>query len=58
MPRQFSEEDLDAAIEKAILETGAAGPKDMGKVMGLLKTRYAGQMDMGKAGAIVKQKLA
>lgn len=58
LPQQLSEAEIEAAVAAIITETGAAGVKDMGKVMGLLKTRYAGQMDMGKAGAVVKGKLS
>ncbi|MCB1783968.1 MAG: GatB/YqeY domain-containing protein [Alphaproteobacteria bacterium] len=57
MPRQLTEEEVGALVETLIGETGAAGIKDMGKVMGVLKERYAGQVDMGKAGAAVKAKL-
>ncbi len=39
------------------MHAGAAGPKDMGKVMGALKAKYAGQMDFGKASAAVKDLL-
>jgi uncharacterized protein len=39
-------------------ETGAAGIKDMGKVMAVLKTRFAGQMDFSKASAATKQLLS
>jgi hypothetical protein len=41
-----------------VVETGAAGMKDMGKVIGVLRGKYAGQMDMGKASAMVKAKLS
>jgi uncharacterized protein YqeY len=57
MPKQMSPEETKAAIEKIMAETGAASPKDMGKVMGALKERFAGQMDFGKAGAVVKEAL-
>ena len=57
LPKQMSEAEVDAAIAGAIAETGAAGPKDMGKVMGVLKSKYAGQMDMSKASAWVKDAL-
>lgn len=57
LPKQLSEEDVAAAIEKIIADTGASDIKDMGKVMGVLKGEYAGQVDMGKAGAAVKAKL-
>lgn len=58
LPKQMSDEDVAAAIDKIISESGAADIKAMGKVMAELKTQYAGQMDMGKAGGLVKQKLA
>ena len=54
MPKQMSEDDANAAVASVIKTIGAAGIKDMGKVMAELKTRYSGQMDMGKAGGIVK----
>ena len=58
LPKQMSEADAAAAIDAAIKETGAAGMKDMGKVIGVLRGKYAGQMDMGKASAAVKAKLS
>jgi len=57
LPKQMDEAAMKAAISRAIAETGAATPKDMGKVMGALKAAYAGQMDFGKAGGIVKELL-
>jgi uncharacterized protein YqeY len=54
MPQQMSEEETRAAIAAAIKETGAASPKDMGKVMAALKAAYAGKMDFGKASGTVK----
>jgi uncharacterized protein len=57
LPRQMSEADVKAAITSAIAETGAAGMKDMGKVIGVLKAKYAGQMDFGKASGLVKAAL-
>ena len=57
LPKQMDEGATKAAVTKAIAETGAASPKDMGKVMAALKTAYAGQMDFGKAGGIVKELL-
>ena len=53
----MSEADVKAAISAAITETGAAGMKDMGKVIGVLKAKYAGQMDFGKASGMVKAAL-
>jgi uncharacterized protein len=58
LPRQMSDAEMGAAIDVAIKETGAAGMKDMGKVIGALRGKYAGQMDMGKASAAVKAKLS
>jgi len=57
LPKQMSEAEVAAAIDGAIKETGAAGMKDMGKVIGALRGKYAGQMDMAKASALVKAKL-
>ena len=57
LPKQMSEADARTAIAAAIQEAGAAGPKDMGKVMGVLKARFAGQMDFGKASGLVKDLL-
>ena len=57
MPKQMSEAEAKAAIGAVIKETGAAGPKDMGKVMGALKAKYAGSMDFGKASGLVKELL-
>lgn len=58
LPPQMSDDEVATVIAGIISATGAAGIKDMGKVMAELKTKYAGQLDMGKAGAVVKQKLA
>jgi uncharacterized protein YqeY len=57
LPKQMSDAEVAAAIDAAVKETGAAGMKDMGKVIGALRGKYAGQMDMGKASAAVKAKL-
>ncbi|MCS6947848.1 MAG: GatB/YqeY domain-containing protein [Steroidobacteraceae bacterium] len=57
LPAQLSAEEIDALISAAIAETGAASPKDMGKVMGWLKSRAAGRVDMGTVGARVKARL-
>jgi len=58
LPQQLSEAEVAEAVAAAIKESGAAGPKDMGKVMGLLKSRLAGRTDMGKLSGLVKAKLA
>ena len=58
LPAQMTAEEVDAAIGAAITESGAAGPKDMGKVMGIVKPKVAGRTDMGKLSELVKAKLA
>lgn len=57
MPKQMTDAEVGAAIEAAIAATGAAGVKDMGKVMAEMKAKYTGQIDFSKASAQVKEKL-
>jgi uncharacterized protein YqeY len=57
LPQQMTEAEVAEAVLAAIKESGAAGPKDMGKVMGLLKSTLAGRTDMGKLSGLVKAKL-
>ncbi|WP_404480971.1 GatB/YqeY domain-containing protein [Novosphingobium sp. BL-52-GroH] len=57
LPAQLSEADTKAAIEAIKAETGAAGMKDMGKVMAELKARHGSELDMGKASGWVKAAL-
>jgi uncharacterized protein len=57
LPRQMGEDEIAAAATAAIAETGAAGVKDMGRVMAALRERHAGTIDMARAGAVVKQLL-
>ncbi|OBY08154.1 glutamyl-tRNA amidotransferase [Rhizobium leguminosarum bv. trifolii] len=57
MPKQLSDSEVRANVSAIIAETGAAGAKDIGKVMAALKERYAGQMDFAKASATVKELL-
>lgn len=58
LPKQMSNNEIEAAIKLLINETGASSIKDMGKIMGALKSKYAGQMDFGSASAIIKNLLA
>jgi len=58
LPKQMSEDDVKAAIAQAMQETGAAGMKDMGKVIAALKGKFAGKMDFAKASALVKGALS
>jgi uncharacterized protein len=57
LPKQMDEAASRAAIVAVIKDVGAAGAKDMGKVMGALKEKFAGQMDFGKASGWVKDAL-
>jgi len=58
LPKQMSEDEVKAAIAQAIQGVGAAGMKDMGKVVGVLKGKYAGKLDFAKASALVKAALS
>ena len=58
LPRQLSEAEVSAALDRAIAATGAEGIRDMGKVMSELKARYTGQMDFGAVGPMVRERLA
>ena len=57
LPAALSEAELSQLIEEAIKASGAAGPKDMGKVMGVLTPKIKGKADMGKVSGLVKAKL-
>jgi uncharacterized protein len=57
LPRQMSDDEIAAAAKAAIADTGAAGPRDMGRVMAALRERHAGVIDLARAGAAVKQLL-
>jgi len=58
MPKQLSEAEVAAVIDAAVASTGAKGPADMGKVMGVVKPQLAGRADMGKVSGLVKARLA
>jgi uncharacterized protein YqeY len=57
LPKQLSAEDLTAEIKKLIAEVGAAGPQDMGKVMGVATKKFAGLADGKMISEIVKKLL-
>jgi uncharacterized protein len=57
LPKQMSEAEAQSAVAALIAELGAAGPKDMGKVMSALKAKFAGKMDFAKANGVVKDLL-
>ncbi|MGE3864135.1 MAG: GatB/YqeY domain-containing protein [Burkholderiaceae bacterium] len=58
LPQQASAADVAAAVDAAIAVTGAAGPQDMGKVMGVLKAQLAGRTDLSAVSAQVKARLS
>ncbi len=58
LPQQMDEAEAGAAIDAIVAELGAAGPKDMGRVMAALKERHAGKLDMSKASGWVKARLS
>lgn len=57
MPQPMTEAEIEALVVQAVSASGAAGVKDMGKVMALLKPQLAGRADMGKVSALIKAKL-
>ncbi|SDZ11157.1 hypothetical protein SAMN05444004_10677 [Jannaschia faecimaris] len=57
LPKRLSDEEVAAAVNTAIAETGASSVRDMGKVMGVLKGKYTGQIDFGAVGPMVKDRL-
>ena len=57
LPAQMSDSELDALIDQAIGQTGAASVKDMGKVMAAVKSQAQGRADMGVVSARVRAKL-
>jgi uncharacterized protein YqeY len=57
MPAQLSDDEITAAVQKAVQTSGASGPQDMGKVIALLKAELAGKADMGKVSGLVKSAL-
>jgi len=58
LPKQLSDDEIASEITAVLAQTGARGPSDMGKVMGLLKGKLAGRADMSRVSALVKAKLA
>lgn len=58
LPEKLGEAEILAAIEAARAESGASGPNDIGKLMGVLKPKLAGKADMGVVSRLVKQSLS
>ena len=57
LPEQLSDEELKALVEEAVAETGAAGPKDMGKVMAALMPKSRGRADGKRINTMVRELL-
>jgi uncharacterized protein YqeY len=57
MPAGLSDEEIAAEVAAAVAETGATGPQDMGKLMGVLKPKLAGRADMTVVSGLVKKAL-
>jgi len=57
LPQQLTEDEIKAILEKVVVDTGAAGIKDMGKVMAEIKPLVAGRADMGKISGLIKTRL-
>lgn len=57
LPKQMSDEEIEAVVKDAIAQTGAVGMAGMGKVMGVVKAKCTGKADMGRVSAIVKAQL-
>ena len=58
MPAGLSDEEVAAEVAAAVAASGAAGPQDMGKVMGVLKPKLAGRADMTVVSVLVKKALS
>lgn len=58
LPRPLTEEELTVALREIIMETGATGPKDMGKVMAIASQRLAGRADGRAISTKVKELLS
>jgi uncharacterized protein YqeY len=58
LPARLSDAELDALIQAAIKQTGAATVKDMGRVMSVIKSQAQGRADMAEVGARIKARLS
>ena len=58
LPKGMTEDEIRSAIADVIADTGASGPKDMGKVIAALKAKHAGRIDFAKASGTVKAMLS
>ncbi len=57
LPQQLTEAEVLSILEKVVVDTGAAGIKDMSKVMAAIKPLVAGRADMGKISGLIKSRL-
>ncbi|WP_019897203.1 GatB/YqeY domain-containing protein [Methylotenera mobilis] len=57
LPQQLTEDEIKAILEKIVVDSGAAGIKDMGKVMAEIKPLVAGRADVGKISGLIKTRL-
>ncbi len=57
LPQALDDAAVVLAVDEAVAETGAASPKEMGKVMAALKARHGAALDMARAGPLVKARL-
>jgi uncharacterized protein YqeY len=58
LPQQLTEDEVKAILEQVVVDTGAAGIKDMSKVMAAIKPLVAGRADMGQISGLIKTRLA
>ncbi|ADI30851.1 GatB/YqeY domain-containing protein [Methylotenera versatilis] len=58
LPQQLTEAEILSILDQVVSDTGAAGVKDMGKVMAAIKPLVAGKADMGKISGLIKTRLA
>jgi uncharacterized protein YqeY len=58
LPQQLTEVEILSILDQVVADTGAAGVKDMGKVMAAIKPLVAGKADMGKISGLIKTRLA
>jgi hypothetical protein len=58
LPEQIPEEELAAIVDQAIADTGASGPKEVGKVMAQVMSRYKGRIDGGAVSRLARERLA
>lgn len=58
LPKMLSEDEIREEVKAAITQTGASGPQEMGKVMGILTSKLAGKADGKVISALVKEELS